>query len=90
MPHKYNAPKRHHIAKAKYTIANWPQYEVGLKQRGSLTLWVTPEATRQWVADVRHHALYSDLAIQTCLMLRMSLVLASGLQEKHGEKSRRG
>ncbi|MEY4923025.1 MAG: hypothetical protein RLY17_1742 [Pseudomonadota bacterium] len=67
MPHKYNAPKRHHIARAKYTIANWSQYEAGLKQRVNLTLWVTPEEGR----------CMSDLAIQTCLMLRTSVVLAS-------------
>ncbi|EUM16582.1 hypothetical protein L465_00396 [Enterobacter sp. BIDMC 29] len=74
MPHKHNAGKRHHIPKAKYTVTNWPQYEAGLKQRGSLTLWITPEATEQWKATARTtpggQARYSDLAIQTCLMLR--------------------
>lgn len=74
MPHKYNAGKRHHIPKAKYTVTNWPQYETGLKQRGSLTLWITPEATALWKATPRTtpggQARYSDLAIQTCLMLR--------------------
>lgn len=74
MPHKHNAKKRHHIPKARYTLTNWPQYEAGLKQRGSLTLWVTPEATHHWAAAARAtpggQARYSDLAIQTCLMLR--------------------
>lgn len=74
MPHKHNARKRHHIPKAKYTVTNWPQYEAGLKQRGSLTLWMTPEATELWKASARTspggQARYSDLAIQTCLMLR--------------------
>lgn len=74
MPHKYNAKKRHHIPKAKYTITNWPQYEAGLKQRGSLTLWITPEAIAQWTAAARTtpggQARYANLAIQTCLMLR--------------------
>jgi hypothetical protein len=28
----------------KYKVTNWPTYEVGLRRRGSLTLWVTPEA----------------------------------------------
>lgn len=74
MPHKHNAGKRHHIPKAKYTFTNWPQYEAGLKQRDSLTLWITPEATKQWRATTRttpgDQAHYSDLAIQTRLMLR--------------------
>jgi len=69
MPHKHNAQKRHHIPKAKYTITNWPQYEAGLKQRGSLTLWITPEAVEQWKAAARTtpggQARYSNLAIQT-------------------------
>lgn len=79
MPHKYNAKKRHHIAKAKYTLTNWPQYEAGLKQRGNLTLWMTHEATCQWKAEARTtpggQARYSDLAIQTCLMLRTAFRL---------------
>jgi hypothetical protein len=74
MPHKHNARKRHHIPKAKYTVTNWPQYEAGLKQRASLTLWMTPGAIEQWKAAARTtpggQARYSDLAIQTCLMLR--------------------
>ncbi|QMM55136.1 transposase (plasmid) [Enterobacter sp. RHB15-C17] len=73
MPHKHNARKRHHIPKAKYTVTNWPQYEAGLKQRGSLTLWMTPETTELWKASAPTspggQARYSDLAIQTCLML---------------------
>lgn len=74
MPHKHNAGKRHHIPKAKFTITNWPEYENGLKQRGSLTLWLTPEVIALWKASARTtpggQARYSDLAIQTCLMLR--------------------
>jgi hypothetical protein len=74
MPHKHNAGKRHHIPKAKFTVTNWPEYENGLKQRGSLTLWLTPEVIALWKASARTtpggQARYSDLAIQTCLMLR--------------------
>ena len=87
MPHKHNAKKRHHIPKAKYIVTNWPQYETGLKQRGSLTLWLTPEAIARWKASARTspggQARYSDLAIQTCLMLRTAfripLLQAEGL-----------
>ena len=29
---------RHHIGKMKFKVANWPEYEAGLRRRGSLTL----------------------------------------------------
>ena len=44
MPYKHNADRRHHIAKMKFRVTNWPEYEEGLRRRGSLTLWMTPEA----------------------------------------------
>lgn len=79
MPHKHNAKKRHHIPKAKYRVTNWPEYEAGLKRRGNLTLWLTTEAIAQWKADARTtpggQARYSDLAIQTSLMLRTAFRL---------------
>jgi hypothetical protein len=42
MPHKYNADRRHHIPKMAHRVTNWPEYEAGLRSRGSLTLWITP------------------------------------------------
>jgi len=44
MPNKHNAARRHHIAKMKFRVTNWAEYEAGLRRRGSLTLWITPEA----------------------------------------------
>jgi hypothetical protein len=29
MPHKYNAERRHHIAKMKFKVTNWGEYEAG-------------------------------------------------------------
>ena len=31
-----------------YRVRNWPAYEAGLKQRGRLTFWITPQALRGW------------------------------------------
>jgi hypothetical protein len=42
MPYKANEPRRHKIPKARYKIEN--EYDAALRQRGSLTVWVTPEA----------------------------------------------
>jgi len=74
MPFKHNAARRHHIPKARYKVRNWRQYEAGLRQRGSLTLWITEEALAAWRAAPRTtpggQAIYSDVAIETVLTLR--------------------
>src|SRR4030095_1647615 len=44
MPYKANEARRHKIPRARYKVRNWPAYDRALQQRGSLTLWVTPEA----------------------------------------------
>jgi hypothetical protein len=75
MPHKHNGARRHHIGKMKFKVTNWAEYEAGLRRRGSLTLWITPEALAGWAAPRRKtrggQPLYSDLAIETTLMLGM-------------------
>jgi hypothetical protein len=74
MPHKYNADRRHRIPKARYKVTNWRAYEAGLRQRGSLTIWFSEEAVAAWRAAPRTtpggQARYSDLAIETSLILR--------------------
>ena len=74
MPHKYNADRRHRIPKARYKVTNWSAYEAGLRQRGSLTIWFSEEAVTAWRAAPRTtpggQARYSDLAIETSLILR--------------------
>lgn len=73
MPYKHNADRRHHIAKTKFRMSNWLDYEAGLRRRGSLTLWMTPEALAGWRAPRRKtrggQLRYSDLAIETALIL---------------------
>src|SRR6187431_46861 len=74
MPHKYNADRRHRISRTRYTVTNWKAYEAGLRQRGSLTIWFSEEAIAAWRAPPRTtpggQARYSDLAIETSLILR--------------------
>ena len=57
----------------KFKIRNWASYEAGLRRRGSLTLWVPDEAIAKWQAPPRlipgGQAHYSDMAIETALML---------------------
>jgi hypothetical protein len=40
MPNKHNDDRRHHIPKMSFKVQNWPEYEAGLRRRGSLTLWI--------------------------------------------------
>ncbi len=75
MLHKHNTARRHRIGKMKFKVTNWAEYEAGLRRRGSLTLWITPEALAGWAAPQRKtrggQPLYSDLVIETTLMLGM-------------------
>jgi DDE family transposase len=75
-PHP-NRPKRF---RARYRIRNWPQYEAGLKRRGDLTLWLDESAIAEWQAPRRTtpggQALYSDLAVELVLALRLVFHLA--------------
>jgi hypothetical protein len=48
MPNKHNADRRHHIPKMPFKVQNWPEYEAGLRRRGSLTFWIEAEALDQW------------------------------------------
>src|SRR5436190_18748597 len=48
MPYKANEPRRHKIPRARYKVRNWLAYDRALQQRGSLTVWVTPEALAAW------------------------------------------
>ena len=68
MPYKHNEPRRHKIPKAKYKVSNWREYGQALQQRGSLTVWVTPEALEAW-APARtgqrgRPTSYSDIVIE--------------------------
>src|SRR4051812_33439017 len=43
---KAHEPRRYKIPRARYKVRNWPEYDRALQQRGSLTVWGTPEALR--------------------------------------------
>jgi len=79
MPNKHNASRCHHIPKMRFRVKNWAEYDAGLRRRGSLTLWVTPEALDGWRAARRTsrggQSVYSALAIETAMMLRLGFIL---------------
>jgi hypothetical protein len=57
-------------------VRNWREYDQALQNRGSLTLWVTPEAIAAWQAPPTgqrgRSSFYSDLAIETGHLLRLA------------------
>ena len=65
--------------KTVYRVKNWNAYNRALKQRGSLRVWIREEALREWrySGPTQRGAQfwYSDLAIETMLVLRKLLNL---------------
>jgi hypothetical protein len=59
-------------ASSRYRTTNWRAYNAALRQRGSLLIWFDPEM--EWLAAPQGRrgrpAIFSDAAIQACLMLR--------------------
>lgn len=64
----------HSRYKTEYRVRNWPEYEQGLRDRGDVSVWFTGEAANSWLwratGKTGGPRLYSDLAIETTLMLR--------------------
>lgn len=70
----------------KFKVTTWAEYPAGLRRRGSLTLWMMPEALSSWPASKRTtrggQPRYSDLAIETALTLE--LVFGLRLRQTEG------
>ena len=86
MPFKHHNAHRHHIPKTKYRVRNWPAYNAGLCQRGSLTIWLSPDRMDGWKAPKREgrggQQVYSDSAIEA--MLTLGTVYHLPLRQTHG------
>ena len=58
-----------------YRVRNWAAYDQALKQRGSVTLWFSTDAVQAWryqgPAQRGAQFVYSDVAIETALTLRL-------------------
>jgi transposase len=77
MPNKHNDDRRHHIPKMSFKVQNWPEYEAGLRRRGSLTLWIEDAVLDRWQSvGPLGQAWYRDIAIETSLMLRTAFKMA--------------
>ena len=76
-------PKRSqykHAKQKKYHVRNWAEYNEGLRRRGDLTVWFDEEAIADWKAKKTGkpggQRVYSDMAIETGLVVRMVYKLA--------------
>lgn len=61
--------------KQQYRIRNWADYNKALVRRGSLTLWIDERAIDKWLSQDRparrgRRPTYTDLAVESCLLLR--------------------
>ncbi len=76
MPYKANEARRHKIPRARHKVTNWTDHDRALQQRGSLTVWVTPEALAAWrpphTGGRGRPRDYSDVAIETGHLLRLA------------------
>ena len=72
-PHK--RPHRHPKYKTAYRMKNWRAYDQSLRDRGDITLWISPDAIDAWTPPQTGkrgaQPLYSDVAIETALTLRL-------------------
>jgi hypothetical protein len=76
MPYQANAARRYQFPKARYQVKNWREYDQALQERGSLTVWFTPDAIAAWQPPPtgkrgRPHS-YSNVAIETGHLLRLA------------------
>ncbi|MGI9295911.1 MAG: IS5 family transposase [Pseudomonadales bacterium] len=66
---------RHPKYKMVYRVKNWHEYDKSLCDRGDITLWLSQEAIDAWTAPKTGkrggQRVYSDIAIQTALTLRL-------------------
>jgi hypothetical protein len=77
-PHKQ--PHRHPKYKTAYRVKNWREYDKALRDRGDITLWISQDAIEAWTPPQTGkrgaQPVYSDIAIETALSLRLLFHLA--------------
>jgi transposase len=66
---------RHPKYKTTYRIKNWPKYEKFLRNRENITVWLSRDAIDAWTPQKNGkrggQPIYSDIAIETSLTLRL-------------------
>ncbi len=69
------AAYRHPKYKTAYRVKNWPEYKKSLRNRGDITVWFSQDAIEVWTQKKNGkrggQSVYSDIAIETSLSLRL-------------------
>ncbi|NET43988.1 transposase [Okeania sp. SIO2B3] len=68
-------------SKSLYRLKNWSEYDTSLKQRGSLTFWLTPEVIQEWLNQKKTGRRgasnnYSETAIEFMVTIQSLFSLA--------------
>ena len=75
MTEAHKRPNRHPKYKTAYRVKNWAEYDKALRDRGDITLWISQDAIDAWTPPQTGKRgappVYSDLAIETALSLRL-------------------
>ena len=59
--------------KEKYHLTNWSAYNAGLKQRGSLTLWLSEDIAQQWYHQGQPQKGAQFIYANECILLLLTL-----------------
>ena len=59
--------------KEKYRLTNWSAYNRGLKQRGSLTLWLSEDVAQQWYHQGQRQKGGQFIYANDCILLLLTL-----------------
>ena len=74
MPYKFNESRREKIAKSKYKLTNWREYNEALRRRGDFTIYFTEDAIAGWrpakAGKRGRPPEYSDVAIEATVLIR--------------------
>ena len=72
---KYPKRRQYKYAKSRYRVRNWAEYELGLRSRGDLTVWLSDAALDAWRAPPSGkpggQRTYANIAIETALTIRI-------------------
>jgi hypothetical protein len=67
-------PRKSTTKGVRYKVTNWSEYNRSLKNRGSLTIWLSEEAIASWYYQGKKQKgaqfIYSEMCIETCCILR--------------------
>ena len=87
MPKQKTSPRSGNAkGKSRYKVKNWNEYNRSLKNRGSLTLWMSDDVIEQWYFKGKKQRgaqyKYSSECIEACCMIRK--VYRLGLRQTQG------